>query len=469
MAEPDVVVVAAATKKTTTTTTSSSSSSSSSTTLTQSRKVKVEVWVCDVCQVEKFQDYDAACQHEEICKKRKLNADTKNQHCGDKKDKISNNCNTKNKLHPFFVKPVKTTTAGGAMKRPKTIQNAHDENTNNKNNTSTSETTKNTSHSNQQQQSKENVFQNGIPHQCQQKACDAPTTAGAVVVVAHPFFSKAKKKKINCDHDDHDDVQIVGVVKSKNETKRKKLKKSTTTITSTSSSSSNKLAATASSTDPLTLLFFEGSSKHTKADTKKLMTEQVTAEFQAKRRLQREQERERQRKRQELFHATKSNSNKVSETTATATAISSDQQQEQEQQQEQFRCTCPQFPVPNYWNYQDTTLSLPKRSYTWVREEELNQAQKILRKTLPYPGKPVLSFTADEATEFLYNDSSTMMKDHNPNSNIILHSSTLQTEFSKVLLPPTNCEQRQEQTRRKELWVNKYPLTMDTICGATNR
>ena len=428
--------------------------------LPQQQQQQVELWVCDVCKVKKFRDFDQACQHEERCKKRKLAA----QETALQAD-VANSISSK--VHPFFVASSANAAPGGATATVGTESGTNGEAKRRK-----------TNDDNKQQPAKadtklkENVVQNGLVSDAshnskkpKSKKINRSVEMPAKKESSHPFFASkrpppqqqnAKKKAKTIQTDD---IEFVGVVKPK--AKAMVAKKSGKTT---------KKSATAAR--PLASIFLKDENGET-ISTKTLMAEQTTAEFQAKRRLKREQERERQRKRQERFASGGSASKNALLATSSHPAT------------EAFSpFACPQFPVPSYilpTSKADKRSALPERSCVWVNDETLGQARTFLQKALPFSGKAGLSFTEDGESAFPYNDDTTASlltsQQGTENSSSILDS--IQMEFARVLAPykvqepgpgkDDGCDKNQQQHQHDMLWVDKYPLTIGNVCGEKNQ
>lgn len=419
----------------------------------QEEKQQMELWVCDVCKVKKFRDFDKACQHEERCKKRKL----AEQETAAQAEAANNS-----KVHPFFAAPganaapVGAAAAGG-------------------NEGGTNGTTKRQKTSDDTKQLrkadnklKENVVQNGTTTDSshnskhpKNKPIKRSETVPAKKESSHPFFASKRPQqqkqiaKISS-KTTTDDIEFVGVVKPKAPSRAAKKSKATKT--------------SAGPAGPLASLFLKDENGET-IDTRKLMAEQTTAEFQAKRRLQREQERERQRKRQEWFangggSASSTNAPAASSCHPSATETVSP-------------FACPQFPVPSFLpTIHANQSSLPERSCVWVNDETLGQARSVLQKALPFTGKAGLTLTADGESTFPYNDDTAWQSQQgatNTSSGIL---DSIQMEFARVLAPhkvPTfgpgegDSGDENQQQQHDMLWVDKYPLTIGNVCGEKNQ
>jgi hypothetical protein len=257
-------------------------------------------------------------------------------------------------------------------------------------------------------------------------------------------------------------VQIVNVNKPPDAAGRKRGKFSTSDTTVKSDVNKFKLSPTKpqqkkkKTTQPTAALaaIFQKGADGNAIDQKALMAEQVAAEFQAKRRLERERERERQRKRQETFFASKKEAK-------ASTAVPDNSQSGTATIQSWLR-----FPDPSYVHGREEEVTmdpLPERTFAWITPEALKEARQSLQKSR-VPGRETLEFSSDGESAWEF---SSWDQNHEELVGDSCCSEFIQAELAKILV--VSDHQPLDQLEDNRLWVDKYALGAQEICGEQNQ
>lgn len=409
------------------------------------RTVQKELWICDVCKVKKFEDFEEACRHEETCKmekepatKREINAANDsllatNSVERKKKNEVDDNDNhnkisrrSSKKIPKMFdvQKKAKCDFRNGVLKDIKS--NCKSESQSNKQRgtvtSSVIDLQRSSSSENSLQSTKvEKGIQSPNKRTNKRKPADSQGSVNVVHLV-HPAENQKKPKK-------------------KPKTKGTKSNQSCNTAT-------------------LATIFQKDKNKSKPAETNALMAEQVAAEFQAKRRLERERDRERQKKRQETFFKPKINSpSKFINSGPTSKP----------------QMACPRFPVPSFVHPPDNTNyhdgGDPTRGDTTLASMEgLAMARILIQKSLKFPGRQLLEFTDEGELPWTYsNPTDTDEKKHEAEC---IDSQSVQKELVKILTiseKPESSLSNTPSSNQSLLWVDKDVLDFSDICGETNK
>ena len=417
------------------------------------RKKVVESWLCDVCKTARFDTFDEACRHEEICLKEKEAAETKA-----KSEQEAAAAATAKPVHPFFAGSSKQRKQNEKATKSCSKDKANDSNS--KRRQRNADSSKDDAYKKTKKTKKEvatsqttltaannhkKVLQDRVldkPFSCSNKTAN---TKGKTIIDLNVPSSKEingnpsvqtkpqKKRKKNvannssCNEDKDEPVEIVKVKPA----------------------AAKKTSKPKMPMAPLASIFQKGSKP---VDEKAFMAEQRAAELQAKRRMEREKDRERQRKRQETFFQKR-------------TAVDSHQRvksQLNHSNNNKAKHSCPQFPVPNHVLGDKTeTILIPERPRVYVTDHQLAETRKNLQTMLPYPSEKVnLQFASEGVSDWKFNssDSSWIPKDD--------YSDLIQHQLARVLCAPTSTKNENSQHR---LWVDKYVLDVNNVCGGDSQ
>jgi hypothetical protein len=398
-----------------------------------SNTVLKELWVCDVCKTQKFEDYDEACRHEEACQLEQERSKAIND--GDtvhpsldasKADRKRKNNNVESNHKQAHSSNRKIPSMFNVQQKKAKRDSKHP-----------TEEIKNVAGRKKEdrvlQDVKSNSKKSGSNKEGNDmdRVIDLLSSSSSENSIVKSKTSKVLSKRKTNDSFDASTKMIQLVHPSDQKKPQKQAKKKT------------KPSQSSDTTATLAAIFQKDSKKAT--DAKAFLAEQVAAEFQAKRRLERERERERQEKRKETFFKSK--------TTASSKPT-------------KHKVSCPRFPNPSYvYPAANSQLSLPKKGENALfPDESITQARTLIQKSLPFPGREPLQFTDDGETPWAFSSSSTSLDDV-PTADSSLDSQSVQNELAKILTIRKESRPLTDTT----LWVEKYGLEPSSICGDTNQ
>lgn len=413
--------------------------------------VQKEMWVCDVCKVKKFEDFDEACRHEESCALEQEKAKTAKptaSYDSNADDVPTTRSNRKRQSQAQAAETSKNIPSIFQKKTKREKQQA-------------GETSKSTTSNRitkgkvlQDVKSNGNKNQKGMLAFVRSQASSSSEKsemASTKMVSSSPKGNKKRRSPSNENNPDKKSVQLVELAHpadqqkppKKAKTKGKAAKRTKAIVKSTSNAAT--LAA-----------IFQNSNKEKAEDGKALMSEQVAAELQSQRRLerecQRERERERQRKRQETFFQRKP-ANKTC-------GMPCDKKKSSK------FSSCPRFPVPSFSPAPapriNSHTSIPtEKNNVWASEDDLQKARLVVQKSLPFPSRPSLQFADHKASSW---ELCRTALDDGIQKHPALCTPSIQTELAKIL----NVIPRESASSNHEKQTHGCDLDVSDICGETN-